>query len=102
MAERLNLTNPIIRPTIISYRISSILLDWDSLGDDSGPGTIYIKIVGSDGSSLEFRYDGVIAHNLMSTLNNANLSTKSLQRRILEKLSLDNNNLKGNITGTPL
>jgi len=56
----------------------------------------------------EFRYGGPAgtdadrtkAHNLMVALNKANLTIKSLQKRILEQLTTDGL-LLGTVNGTP-
>ncbi len=48
----------------------------------------------------EFRYEGSIAMTLLLALNTANLTIKSLERRVLERLIADGL-LAGAVTGLP-
>lgn len=53
------------------------------------------------GKSIEARYEGAAALTLMRALNKADLSTRSLQQRILDRLQADGKLGAGAITGTP-
>ena len=88
--EQLDLSSPI---NISAYRVVGLNLDWDGA-------TIVIFLKSPDGHSLVFSYVGTEATNLMTTLNKIDLTVKSLQRRILEKLSTDGK-LVGTVSGTP-
>ena len=85
--EQVDITSP------RTLTISSLLLNWTGQ---------YIEIV-LEGSNFEkqyIRYDGAVALNMMRALNIADLSAKSLHRRILERLAADGK-LAGTISGTP-
>ena len=95
MAETLVLTTAEVTPQITTtdYRVIYLLLDWEQK-------LIVIHLRGTNGERKEFRYEGTVALNLMVALNKSDLSIKSLQRRILEKLIADGK-LSGSVTGTP-
>jgi hypothetical protein len=93
--EAVTLTAPEVTPAITTtqYRVGVLLLDVDGA-------VISIHVRGTNGERKEFRYTGPPATDLMKFLNTANLSVKSLHKRILEKLSADGL-LVGTVTGTP-
>lgn len=94
MAEKIDLTVP-YQPNPASASelfVSKLVLDWDGQG-------IHITLK-KNGVTKEESYNGEEALTLMIALNKANLSTKSLQKRILERLIADNR-LAGTISGTP-
>lgn len=86
--ERVDLTTPIVQPSIVSYTVASLFLDWDGAA-------IRIIVKGNDGSRVAIEYSGTEATTLMVALNKANLSTRSLHRRILDRLVAD-----GKVAGT--
>jgi hypothetical protein len=88
--EQLNLTTPI---SVTDVKVQRLALDWAGK-------TIYILVIGTDGRTLQFTYDGDVAATLMKQLNTLNLSTKSLHKRLLERLVADGF-LSGTISGTP-
>jgi hypothetical protein len=89
--ELITLTTP--EPSTISYKVSQLHFDW--------PGAlIVIGLVGDDASIKTHTYTGAVATTLMVALNKANLSTKSLQKRVIEQLQADGV-LVGTISGTP-
>ena len=96
MAEQINLTSA-YQPdprTASQFQIARIDLNWRAA-------SIVIEVFdSSSGLSRAFVYDGDTATTLMVALNKANLSTKSLQKRVLEKLAADGL-LAGTISGTP-
>jgi hypothetical protein len=94
MAETLVLTTAeIVSRTTTDYRVVGLLLAREQA-------LILVHVRGTNGERKEFRYDGTVAINLMIALNKADLSVKSLERRILERLSADGK-LVGAVTGSP-
>ena len=95
MAEQLSLSSNEVVPQKVTsyYRISRLTLDWDEA-------RITILVRGEQGERKEFTYENAIATTLMVFLNKVNLSVKSLQARVLERLSTDGK-LVGTVTGTP-
>ena len=89
--EKIDLTTP--KPSVTSYRVAVLYLDWQNAH-------IQIGLLGPLGEQASFTYDGEEATNLMTALNTANLSVKSLHKRILEKL-IAGEKLAGTISGTP-
>ena len=94
MAELLTLDTPIVPPTRTTYKVTLLVLDWLAK-------VIQIRLRGSDGVEVYAEYSGDAATALMTILNSANLSVKSLQRRILEKLAADGKLPAGTVSGTP-
>lgn len=105
MSELFTISNPIVIPekrTAI-YHVIFIGLYWEQ-------SFIVIHLRGENGETEEFSYGGIIpgrtqidrdiAQQMMIGLNKANLSLKSLQRRILERLVADGH-IQGNISGAP-
>ena len=95
MAEQLNLTTPIPsdHPDTLSWKVILLNLDWLNA-------IIRIRIQSNAGEIIIHTISGVEATNLMIALNTANLSVKSLQRRILERLIADGVKV-GTISGDP-
>lgn len=79
-------------PSVSELSISKLILDWD--------GKQIFIILRKNDALKEILYGGDQAVNLMTVLNKANLSTKSLHKRILEQLVIDGH-LAGTISGTP-
>jgi len=103
MAEAITLTTAEVIPQIVtsSYRVIVLLLDWEKA-------LISIDLRGENGELKRFIYGGpsgtsadrTKAQNMIIALNKANLSIKSLHRRIIEQLLADGF-LSGAVTGTP-
>jgi len=95
MAETVTLTTPEITPQITTtdYRVSYLQLDIERA-------SVVIHLRGTNGERKEVRYDGPAATSLMGALNTANLSVKSLQRRILERIITDGR-IAGAVSGSP-
>ncbi len=95
MAEQITLTTPQVKPQIATtfYRVVQVVLDWRR-------SFVGIVLEGENGETLSFGYEGDTAQAMMTQLNKANLSTKSLQRRIIERLIVEDK-LVGTPTGTP-
>jgi len=103
VAEVLTLTSAEVKPAITTtyYRVIHLGL-WKETP------MIAIGLRGENGERKDFIYGGseassadkIKALNLMTALNKANLSTTSLEKRILNQLVTDGL-LSGAITGTP-
>ncbi len=93
--ESVTLTTPEVTPAITTtdYRVSLLVLDVEGAH-------IVIHLRGTNGERHEYRYDDPDATPLLVALNKANLSVKSLQRRVLERLIADGK-LAGSIAGSP-
>lgn len=93
--EKITLSQPEVIPAITTtdYRVIYILMDLEQA-------MIVIHLRGTNGERREFRYEGEIATTLMQQLNKLNLSTKSLHKRLLERLVADGH-LAGTIEGNP-
>jgi hypothetical protein len=101
MAEELILTDPIVTPDTTKYRVSAFTMDLETVYAVTGdPGIVTIKLKDDTGKYSSYQYTGQTAITMIKQLNTANLSTKSLQKRILEKLSADGF-LPGTVQGTP-
>ncbi len=93
--ERVDLSAP-DQATIgtLTYTIARLVLDREH-------GRIVIVLVGDNNEKKEIVFGDVDnARAMMRALNKADLSTKSLQRRIMERLIADGH-LAGTISGTP-
>ena len=92
--EQVDLTTPITKPAITNYKIDSLVLNWSG-------GIITITLFNPvSGEKPVFSYYGVTATALMNILNKTDLSVKSLQKRIFEKLIADGK-IIGMVSGTP-
>ena len=104
MAEEYTLTTPETTPAIVNaaYKVVFLSFDW-RVGD------IRITLVGQHTEVIYTGYGGPLATQaerdkaiqMMRMLNTANLSVKSLHKRILEQLSKDGLIPPGTTTGTP-
>lgn len=95
MAEQVDLTVPTARSSTLNYHVERLTLDWDA-------GTIAIQLKGNDGSALSKSYDATTNPTgaaLMTSLNKINLTTRSLNQRIFDRLILDGV-LIGTVAGT--
>ena len=94
MAEQLDLASPEQdAPGTVTWTPFLLHLNWERA-------TIKIGFRGDNGEYTSVGYEGAAATTLMVTLNKADLSTKSLHRRIMEKVVADGK-LSGTISGTP-
>lgn len=96
--EQVDLTTPEIYPppgpATNYWRVDDLRLIWSAK-------LIKIELLGQNGERKKFAYDEAAgAVTLMTFLNTANLSIKSLHRRIMERLISDGK-LSGTISGTP-
>lgn len=93
MAEQLDLSTPSTPPTLTYWQVVYLELNWVSQ-------SIRIGLLGTNQETAQHNYNGDEATTLMAQLNKADLSIKSLQRRILERM-LAEGVLEGTISGTP-
>lgn len=93
MAEILTLTAPIVPPSITTWRVTFLGLDWDAA-------TISIRLRGPNGEVKTCGYQGSAATSMMVALNKANLSSNSLHKRVLTQLVSDGE-IAGTISGSP-
>lgn len=91
--ELITLTTPVTTPSITTWRVSSLLLDWDAA-------VIAITLRGSGGERLSHTYTGANATAQMTALNKVNLTSNSLHKRIIQRL-IDDGMLSGTISGSP-
>lgn len=94
MAEQIDLTIPLPADprTTSNLRVVGLMLDWKLQ-------QIIIQLEGESNIRRNFNYSGDVAVTLMTALNKANLSVKSLQKRIIERLITDGK-LDGTISGS--
>lgn len=94
MAEILTLSTPIAKPSVTTVDVLFLGFDW-------GNSRVTVRVKFSDSTEQEFTYGNSVAATMMSGLNSANLSTKSLYKRVVERLQADGKLPAGTITGTP-
>ena len=76
------------------YEITMLTLDWNH-------GRIVVRLKGANGLVKEVVFgDKANARAMMKSLNRADFTVKSLQRRIMERL-LSGGHLQGTISGSP-
>lgn len=103
MAEELVLTDPVVIPEKVTnkYKVVSLTFSLEQLTPPATvPGLVLIQLRDNNGESSQYTYTGQQAVDYIKFLNTANFTTKSMQRRILEKLSNDGL-LPGTVVGTP-
>lgn len=95
MSERVDLTVPDqTEPGTTHYSVASLFLSWEAK-------SITIVLLGENNERKQVVYDdNTGATALMNGLNKADLSVKSLHKRIMERL-LSDGHLAGTISGTP-
>lgn len=104
MAEELTLTNPQVKPEVRNTKFQVVFssFDWDGQH-------IAFRLKGENNEIVYAEYGGMMsddagraeATKMMRSLNTANNSTKSMHKRILEKLSADGKIPAGTVTGAP-
>jgi hypothetical protein len=95
MAEKLTLASPVTPtvPAITEYSVRSIYLGRDEE-------RIAVVVRDNNGHHTTCVYEGATAVTLMGALNRANLTSNSLQRRVLAQLAADGKLPGGTVTGT--
>lgn len=79
--ERATLTVPEVK-TNSQYRVSRLMLDWDG-------SQITIDLTGTNGETKTCSYLSATATTMMTALNKANLTTRSLNQRIFDRIIAD-------------
>jgi hypothetical protein len=99
--EELVLTDPVVVPEKVTakYRVISLTMSLEG-NPGAEPGQILIMLRNEHNEPSNYSYSGAEATAMIKQLNTANLTTKSMHKRILEKLSNDGK-LPGTVTGTP-
>ena len=94
--ETLTLTNPITppAPTTSTYHVASLYLGWKTQ-------RIIAVLEDNNGIATTCNWDGATAVALMTGLNKANLSIKSLHKRVIEQAQADGKLPAGSVTGSP-
>jgi hypothetical protein len=98
MAEQVTFTTAVDSPKTV-FRVTVLALDWLNRRID-------VRLRDWDGEifgqrELSANYTGETATNLMIALNKANLTTTSLQKRVIQQLVTDGKLPAGSVTGTP-
>lgn len=91
--EQLDLGVPVVT-TRNALSVQSLDLNWAGQ-------SITARLLGSDGQSIVCVWNGAVAVSLMTALNSANLSVKSLHRRVLEQSVTDGKVPTGSVSGVP-
>lgn len=94
MAETFSLTAAIVPPSRTTYVVVGLSLNWLQA-------VIQATLVGSDGATIVISWEGAQATTLMIALNKANLSTISLQKRVLQQAVTDSKLPAGTVSGVP-
>jgi hypothetical protein len=93
--EALTLTTPVTKPSLTVWHVARLTLDWDA-------NTVIVQLKGNNGEDLAKSYDATTNPTgavLMVGLNKANLTTRSLNQRIFDRLVADGV-VVGAVTGT--
>lgn len=97
MSQQLTLTTPITfpaPPSTLNYHIVRLVLE-----REPSP-RVLIVVQDNNGVQISHLYEGTDASTILSALNTANMSIKSLQQRALERLAADGVLGAGTVTGT--
>lgn len=103
MAEQIDLS---VALTTSSWRVRSLTLtrglfsSGGSITLDSSKSSIQVTLIGENGKTFEYAWTGSLADADIVSLNKVNLSTTSLNRRIINKLIADGV-IVGTASGTP-
>jgi hypothetical protein len=94
MAEQLDLTTAVPASGGTTFwRINQLRF----LVDDD---ILLIHLIGQNNEKKQHTYTGTTAHDIMVAINKADLTTDSLQKRLLERLDADGV-ISGTVSGTP-
>lgn len=105
MAEQLNLAQA-TGPTTTLWRVRRLVLERGLFSDagsitlDPSRSSIEALLRGDNGTETSVRWTGQAADTLLIALNKANLSTTSLEKRVLNQAITDGK-LSGTIAGSP-
>jgi hypothetical protein len=105
--EELVLTDPVVEPEKVTskFHVLALLLNHGAPSQMPNPEQIVTALVKIDlvdnlGKAWTYSYTGQTALDYIKFINTANFTTKSLHKRILERLASDGV-LPGTVTGTP-
>lgn len=101
--EELELTDPVVKPeeVVTKYKVNGLNMDMEGATSVVGVlGFLTIKLKDNLGGYLYHTYEGQTAIDYMKFINTANFSTKSLNKRILERLSTEGI-IPGTVVGAP-
>lgn len=109
MAEELVITDPVQPPPTTKYRLSSVTYDLEMaipdpnipIGTPPPPGVVNIKLKDNNGQYSQYQYIGEKAQTLIKQMNTANMSVKSMQKRLLERLTKDGMIPPATVQGDP-
>lgn len=95
--EKLTLSAPIAKPSLSEWSVARFSIDVEAV-------EILVTVKADNGEYKAVRYpnattDAAQTVTLINALNTANLSTKSLRRRILERLQADGHLGAGTFSG---
>jgi hypothetical protein len=96
MAEELSLTTPKVIPEI---RTESLRIGFVGLYIEGA--RFVVQMRGAGGQLEVITAEGAQATEIFRQLNTANLTVKSLQKRIIEWVASQRPDLAGTVTGTP-
>lgn len=89
--EQITLTAPVVRPNTTKYTLSELILDWEN-------SRIIVQLKSDTNTMLVHTYDGDVANTLLIALNKVNLTVRSFNQRIFDRLIADGV-LVGNVAG---
>lgn len=100
--EQLDLSSPVVREDISSYRVGAICYDWQGARIDI---RLFDPVTGETATQNPvtgepFSYRGQTALDLMIAVNKLNFSTASMHKRIIDRLVADGK-ISGTVSGTP-
>jgi hypothetical protein len=102
--EELVLTDPVVIPEKVTdkYKVVSLTMNGDptNLSPGGEQGMVSIMLRDNLGGMFSHQYTGTTAMDYIKFINTGNFTTKSLNKRILERLS-NEGVLPGTVTGTP-
>lgn len=104
--EKIVLNVPVyVSPGATEFRVADLYLRRAHPERQAEIVAIYREVTGNDfvlgGKTLQCQYNGPDAEVLLIALNKANLSTISLEKRILQRCQADGKLGAGTISGTP-
>ena len=107
MAELVTLTAPVyVSNGVDKFRVWNLILRRSHPDRSAGIEVTFREVDAngafiSGGKSLECRYEGATAQTLINSLNKANLSTNSLEKRVMSQCQTDGLIGSGSISGSP-
>lgn len=103
MAEELELTDPIVKPEVVTskFRVTSLQMNWEAMpAEDGVPALMVVNLKDNNNVGRTVTYEGQVAKDYIKFINTGNFSVNSLNKRLLQKLSSDGQ-LPGTVVGAP-